>query len=259
MADHAVTADRYSERYVAFIDILGFSDLVEKSVNDPETFAKVLGVTRGLAEVAKNVAAEYEVLIDSHDMASSAFSDNIVISTPAAAQAHRSGSLYAIAFAVQGLCRRLLVELSVAARGGIAKGLAYHKEGKLFGPAIVAAYRLEHDVAKVARIAVSPEIAQEWARHFGAPPGLTALKSVIQVDQDGIHYLDLFHFPERDSIDNNTASFFQKTGPTLSQMLIDQRQNERALQKLRWLANGYNRAPILRRIPNCIRVSTCTP
>jgi len=243
--------DSYSPRYVAFIDILGFSELVEKSAKHPETFDKVLGITRGLAEVAKTVAAEYDVLIDSHDMASTAFSDSIVISTPVPAQTHRAGSLYAVAFAAQGLCRRLLAELSVATRGGIAKGLAYHKDGVLFGPAVITAYHLERDVAQVARIAVSADVAQEWASYFGAPLGLVALKDVIRADHDGVHYLDLFHFPERDSIDNSTARFFQKPGPALSQMLTDQRQNARVLRKLTWLADGYDRAPIRKRIPNC--------
>lgn len=112
----------YRNRYVPFLDILGFSKLVEKSERDSVTFEKVLDITRGLADTAKNVAAEYGVLIDDQDIVATAFSDSIVISAPKPLDRNRIGSLYAVAFAVQGLCRKLLLDLEVLVRGGIATG-----------------------------------------------------------------------------------------------------------------------------------------
>jgi hypothetical protein len=151
----------------------------------------------------------------------------------------------------KGLCRQLLVDLGVLTRGGIARGLAYHKDGILFGRAIIEAYNLEHDVAKVARIAVDQTVAQQWADTFGNPRGLVALKDVIRRDRDGVHILDLFHFPERDSIDKGTADFFWKAGPTLSRRLADKSLDARALTKIGWIADHYNHASMLKRLPRC--------
>ena len=245
----------YKNRYVAFIDILGLSRLVEKSESDFATFDKVLGIIRGLAETAKNVAAEYGALIDDQDIVSTAFSDSIVVSVPEPSGSNRMGSLYAIAFAAQGLCRKLLVDLGVLTRGGIARGPTYHKDGILFGWSLIDAYKVERDVAKVARIVVDLPLAQQWTQAFSDPRGLVALRDVIRPDHDGIYILDLFHFPEHHSIDKGTADFFWKSGPILSTLLADESLDLHVLSKIAWIADQYNHAPMLKHLPRCARIS----
>ncbi|HUN99014.1 MAG TPA: hypothetical protein VMU69_22635 [Bradyrhizobium sp.] len=215
----------------------------------------MIGITRGLAGTIKTIAADYGALVDDQDIASTAFSDSIVISVPEPVDRNKTGCLYAMAFAVQGLCRQLLVDLGVLTRGGIARGPAYHKDGSLFGRAIIDAYKLERDVAKVARIVVDQTVARHWADTFGNPRGLVALKDVIRHDHDGVPILDLFHFPERDSIDKGTADFFWKAGPTLGRLLADKSLDTRALMKIAWIADHYNHASMLKRLPRCVPVA----
>jgi len=249
-----MTMDGYDNRYVAFLDILGFTKLVEKSEQDSATFGKVLAITRGLAETARDVASRYGVLVNNQDIVSTAFSDSIVISVLEPQGGTKTGSLYAIVFAVQGLCRKLLLDLGVLTRGGIARGPAYHKDGVLFGRSVINAYKLEHEIAEVARIAVDSIVAEHWVETFGNPRGLVALKEVIRQDLDGAHIVDLFHFPPNDSIDRETADFFWKVGPILNRLLADKGLDKRALSKIAWIANQYNEAPMLKRLPRCVLV-----
>jgi hypothetical protein len=246
-----MATEAYQNRYVAFLDILGFTKLVQKSESDAATFDQLLGITRSLAETVKSLASEYGALVDNEDIVCTAVSDSIVISIPEPADRNRTAGLYTVAFGVIGLCRKLLLDLEVLTRGGIARGRLYHKDGILFGSSFIDAYKLEHDVAKVARIVVDPIVAHQWAQTFGNPRGLVALKEVIRQDHDGAFILDIFHFPERDSIDKGTADFFRRAGPILSELLADTSLDRRALSKIAWLAKEYNRASILTRLPFC--------
>jgi hypothetical protein len=254
MQNGGMATDGYHDRYVAFLDILGFTKLVEKSERDSATFDKVLAITRGLTETARGLAGQYGVLVDNQDIVSTAFSDSIVISVPEPHDKSRTGILYAIVFAVQGLCRKLLLDLGVLTRGGIARGPAYHKDGVLFGRSVIEAYKLEHEVAKVARIAVDSAVAAHWTETFGNPRGLVALRGVIRQDHDGVNFLDLFHFPPNDSIDRGTAEFFWGVSPVLTRLLADKTLDRRALSKVAWLANQYNEAPMLKRLPRSVPV-----
>lgn len=119
---------------------------------------------------------------------------------------------------------------------------------------MIDAYKLERDVANVARIAVALPVAQQWAQTFGKPLGLVALKDLIREDRDGVSILDLFHFPERDSIDKTTAEFFWKAGPILSRLLAVKSLDARALSKIAWIADQYNHAFMLKRLPGCVPV-----
>jgi hypothetical protein len=136
--------------------------------------------------------------------------------------------------------------MGVLARGGIAQGNAYHSDRVLFGSAIIDAYDLEQNAAKFVRIAVSQQVAQQWAEAFGMPGGLVAYKDMIRQDSDGTHFLDIFHFPLSDSIDRGTEDFFRKAGPLLSKMLSDSNLGERERAKMRWMAEQYNGSSIVK-------------
>jgi hypothetical protein len=139
-----------------------------------------------------------------------------VISVPATES--KLADLYTAVVGALRLCQRLL-EIGALTRGGLAKGKLYHKEGVLFGRDMIDAYCLERDVSKVPRIVVNPDVAMELEETFGKPEGLVALKDMIRQDQDGVWFIDLFHFPENDSIDNETFRFFCRSGAVLKRLL----------------------------------------
>jgi hypothetical protein len=108
-----------TDRFVAFIDILGFRDLIDRMFRDePELF-------RTLLEALETAKAMSEGSDPENVRAVTAFSDSVVIS-----EGGPFGTAGVLAY-VRILTGRLLMK-GVLCRGGIAKGRTYHAEGILF-------------------------------------------------------------------------------------------------------------------------------
>jgi hypothetical protein len=58
----------------------------------------------------------------------------------------------------------------------------------------------------------------------------------------------VFHFPENDSIDNATFTFFKESGPNIRAMLDESGISDREREKLLWVAGKYNAAGLLKRL-----------
>ncbi len=233
----------YAIRYVSFVDILGFANKIRKIDENNALFEQILNINSILKKMGEEAQATgHQIRAPALDVQWSAFSDTIVISVPET----RMAGLYAAVVGTQRLCQRLL-EVGALSRGGIVIGPLYHKDGVVFGEAMIEAYQIEQYVARVPRIAVSPELAAEWKACFGRPGGLVALKDVIKRDADGVWFIDLFHFPPNDSLDNETHMFFAKSGPILTELLREPGIRLREWSKIVWLATEYNHAPLVSR------------
>jgi hypothetical protein len=81
-----------------------------------------------------------------------------------------------------------LLRLGFLSRGGIAKGPAYHRDGKVFGPAILEAYRLENRVAVFPRVILQPEIVKAGL-HIG-PPIDQLFARMIKSNEDGFYMVN---------------------------------------------------------------------
>ncbi|MGC9337906.1 MAG: hypothetical protein ACP5EQ_07420 [Candidatus Cloacimonadia bacterium] len=177
----------YQNKYVAFADILGFENLVNRTAEpDPEVpLAKMLSAL----DIPNEVKLEGIILGRVGDITEashrlSTFSDCLAISTEATEK-----GLMNLLFHLRAIAFRLL-KLGYLLRGGIAEGALYHEDGKIVGPALVDAYNLEKNVAKYPRIIVDSRIvtkAKRWK-----PPLDTIFKRLTRDDGDGysfVHYL----------------------------------------------------------------------
>jgi hypothetical protein len=124
------------ERFVAFIDILGFRDVLDRMfTNERQLFKTVL---QGL-ELAKSFA-------DSPDpenmRAITAFSDSVVIT---------SGGPLGTAglFATVGVLAGEFLKRESCAVAALLVGVCTMRTGVLFGEGLVRAYDLEREVAKI--------------------------------------------------------------------------------------------------------------
>jgi hypothetical protein len=231
----------YDDRYVVFLDILGFKDKVAKIELNQGLFELLIELPQVVADTLDITNRTFGAAVDAQG---TAFSDSIVISASASVP---TTALYTVVTATVTLCQKLLHQRAVA-RGGLARGPCHHKNGIVFGKGMIDAYLLEQSVAKVPRVAVVPEIAKEWLDSFGRPGGLSALKDLIMCDSDNFSYIDVFHFPDNDSIDNTTFAFFKNAAPNLCAMLDEPGIGDRERQKLLWLASKYNAAGLRRRL-----------
>ncbi|MCL1700608.1 MULTISPECIES: hypothetical protein [unclassified Lysinibacillus] len=134
----------YEKKIVAFIDILGFKNIVENTDKAFSIIEIVSEIKKSKKEFIKEMSAkEIEVTW---------FSDCIVVSAPL--------DIYYVDF-ILDIIQQMQCELiknKVLIRGGIEIGDCFHKGEKLFGPAMNEAYRLESKIATVPRIVLSKEL-----------------------------------------------------------------------------------------------------
>jgi hypothetical protein len=180
---------RYEQRVVAFLDILGFSELVERSQNDARFFDQLERALRIVERHGRAWAREFntEPPLDL-GFHSHAFSDCIVLS-------QRGSALTPLLVHTSQLAMALL-SLGVLVRGGIAQGLLYHDDAIAFGPALVEAYHLESRSAKFPRILVSQSVYDASQHEIYAFRQATGARmpyrpcDFLRRDADRLYHLD---------------------------------------------------------------------
>lgn len=134
MSDYTADDSGYKDRYVAFLDILGFSQLTEKADQHPNWRAWLRDCITALKSTlpAKADHAGFRFV---------QFSDSIVISAD-----RTPDGLRTVLTAVQMLYRNMLSR-GILLRGGIAAGNFHHDDHLMFGPALIRAYAFEQNGA----------------------------------------------------------------------------------------------------------------
>ena len=162
----------------------------------------------------------------------SAFSDCYVVSDTVA---------WRVLAAIQALGARLLTQ-SIASRGAVVYGEAFHRGRVLFGPAVVKAYELERDVAKYPRVLVDGAVKNAvWQYHLGLWRG-----RLLRQDVDGCWFINVLTpslsswqpFPGDVSL-RNRRKFLRAVREAVEEQL-SAHHDERQLSKWMWLAHWFN-------------------
>jgi hypothetical protein len=172
-------AAAYSERYCAFIDILGFSGLINDLDAGKVSVDEIYRVLSAVHSPQKAVRSEA-------DLRHQSISDAITLSA-----APNAAGFDAICSAAGELSRRLL-RSGYFARGGLTKGRLYHDHNTVFGPALIEAYRLESQVAKYPRILIPRSVVAD--RDLYAQEGThwkQAFDGRFIRSSDGPHFLHI--------------------------------------------------------------------
>jgi hypothetical protein len=137
----------YGEKYVVFLDLLGFRELVKKIAQDIlERHRVVESLKLGRDTLYPNANI---------DLRFTYFSDCIVISAERSARA-----LWDLFQSVELLTFNLL-QYDVFVRGGLAVGPTHHSKDFVFGTAVTEAYELESKQASSPLVLLAPEVAQD--------------------------------------------------------------------------------------------------
>lgn len=170
----------YEDRYVAFIDILGFSELVRRSSSEAdllERLVKVLSEIRGYQNSVYKDDSRHLVGLEI-----SSFSDCIVVS----AKCSDSGLGF-----VLGVVIRVYNELfhqGIFIRGAICKGKMIHNENIVLGQGVISAYKLESGTAMYPRIIFDTDVAEDFLSFESA----SAIKTLMRKGEDGLWFLHVF-------------------------------------------------------------------
>ena len=213
----------YSERYVAYIDILGFSEIIKSSENNPRLYEALV---KQLSEIQAREPIEGAEAVDFQFQT---FSDSIVIST-------ELRGLGYLLNAIANLTLDLMQE-GLLIRGAIAKGKLYHKKGVMFGPAFIEAHRIEQTVAKYPRVVLSK---QTYDDHKAS----TLQPLSIMLTEDGPPCVDIFaplkFLLSRQDTRIEGAEIATRCRTEIQQLLNTSIHNPSHYEKLHWLAIQWN-------------------
>jgi hypothetical protein len=139
--------------------------------------------------------------------------------------------------------QRYLLKRGVLTRGGLCIGPLLHDDHVIFGPGLVAAYRLESQLALYPRVIVDPAAFERIAtardeEHFLFRHRVEAL---TRRDRDGLIFIDYLNYNAM-SIENTPllAELFQAIRNNIQNALDASRQDPRVFQKVAWLASYFN-------------------
>jgi len=244
----------YEVRTVAFIDILGFSDLVARSTKDDRFLSNLYQALRiveyqGRTWVALSLSSpgeskeEAQERIAAMDFRSHAFSDCLILS--------QRGAMVGPLFISVAQLAMALLNLGVLVRGGIAQGLLYHDASVVFGPALIEAYYLESKCAKFPRILVSQGVcntAHKEIIHFPSEGSQAAyfLCELLRRDADRLYHLDFLTttlLSPSSVIGADTSEFLSLLNRTATLTLEEFNRPSRSLEakaKWGWFLDYFN-------------------
>lgn len=220
----------YEDRLVAFIDVLGFSNMVNQSVEDAE---KIRRLTAALNSLYERI---WEWEADGYDssFAFTQFSDSIVISA-LAGTIDSFEMLQQLLFGVT----ELVDNYEILVRGGIARGLLIHDAELVVGPAMIEAYRLESEEAKYPRIIIAEDLKklieadlEESIRSQTSLAEVPGFSKLFKTDDDGWCYLDYVN-PDEIYYELNKEDRLEALERLVQENL--QSTNERVKEKYLWM------------------------
>jgi hypothetical protein len=232
----------YGERYCAFVDILGFRELIGDLGRGVLSVAEL----RDLLTIIHQPDGLNTQLYPT-DFRSQSISDGVAISA-----AVTLDGLSEILRALENLTLRLL-EKGYFIRGGLVKGRLYHDEKAVFGDAFLQAYRLESEVALYPRVMATRAVWLDFEK-YREEEGGERLEDWIRQSDDGpmfVHTLrSTSRFAYRTKLDNINLSPPERTNLdhiTDLQNIIQKKLNEsidtpRHFQKVQWFAEYWKRS-----------------
>jgi hypothetical protein len=136
----------YEKRILAYFDVLGWREKIERAAHNPHRLAQLRLVTIALG-VTKGTFEEQGGHLSS-------FSDNVVISVPFNREAVQE---------FVETISRIQVGLAMWGffiRGAVTIGDVFHDAASVFGPALNRAYELESKVAIYPRVLFDPKVSE---------------------------------------------------------------------------------------------------
>ncbi len=261
--ENAEIKDSINLSCVAFIDILGFKEMVKKDIDKVILALRYIKLFREsyCRLPSKGYVGELQNFLPEATM----FSDSIVLSHTI----DFDFDFYAFVTALAELQITLLRE-GITVRGGVEIGNLYHDDCFVFGDGLVSAYLLEKDTAKYPRIVVGEKLFAEVERQFdkglerrfenkGVSKNWRDYENIalsfISTDRDGVKYINYFRygFSELNTFDmknvfwdeqiDSAERFYSDTVKPIAEIIkskLATEKDEGVMEKYMWLKTAFN-------------------
>ena len=253
---------KYEERLVAFIDILGFKEIVKQSEKEPSKVELLYSVLNYLKnwEISKNwdlklVEIEEDAQkrgVENFDIRgktnSTSFSDSIVVSVKVDNNLNEMASTLIVNLANIGA---ILFEQGILFRGGLTIGNIIHNEnGTVFGQGLIDAYKLESSFAKYPRIILSDKLISKLNYPITTKRDRYPYHQYIDRFEDGcvgfhqMQYYQVMESWEKMTTEKLTISL-DKIRKVIIKGLDDSFEKPDVFEKYNWLKKQYHKLIIL--------------
>lgn len=229
----------YEQRYCAFIDILGFTQLIDRLRQDVAQAATLRDL---LQTVHRPPRGDYIRSFAGSDIRAQSISDALCLSAACspAGLSHMFYNLAALALE--------LLEQGFFVRGAVVKGKLYHDDSIVFGEGLVRAYQLEQEVVRYPRIMVTRDIALEVWDDFVEKRDLGEFVDSLRQADDGPYFLHVLAMPEvefqsqlhaeeREECVNRYNAMAEQIQGRFDEAI----DNPRHFEKVQWFAKYWNR------------------
>lgn len=252
----------YENRLVAFIDILGFKDIVKQSEKDSSKIQLLYSALDFLKswETSENwdltlveieESAQYQK-IENFDIRGktncTAFSDSIVISVQVDNNINEMATTLIVNLAFIGA---ILLEKGILFRGGLTIGNIVHKENRtVFGQALIDAYCLETNNARFPRIILSDKLLESLNYPITDEQFVYPYHQYIKRFEDGcVGFHQMTYYPVIQSwiemSNEKLKSSFDKIRKVIVSGLDTSFERPEVFLKYKWLMEQYNKLCIV--------------
>jgi len=253
---------KYEKRLVAFIDILGFKEIVkqsEKDISKVELINSVLDYLKNL-EVSEKwdlrlVEIEEDAQkrgIENFDIRNrtnvTAFSDNIVVSVRVDDNINEMTSTLITHLAYIGA---VLLEKEILFRGGLTVGnLIHNNNGIVFGQGLIDAYKLESCNAKFPRVILSDNLLNELNYPIETKRNRYPYHQYLDRFDDGcVGFHQMIYYQVIENWTEMTADILIESLGKVRKVIVNgldsSFEKPDVFEKFNWLKEHYNKLIIL--------------
>jgi hypothetical protein len=234
-SDHS----NYTERYCAFVDILGFSELIARLSKGDTPFQAL----RNLLTIIHTPPDAQELdIYQGTDFRAQSISDAVCVST-----APNIAGLCHMLMSLQELAIRLLAD-GFFVRGAVVKGNLYHDNKMVFGEALVRAFQFEQRVARYPRIVITSEVANDVASALLSSREYSDdLADAIQQADDGPRFLHVLRSmrleleTDDDEMRANSLDLYNLIAGQIQRRYQEALDNPDHFEKVKWFGKYWNR------------------
>lgn len=223
---------QYEDRLVIYLDVLGFGNYishteqsrlgVDSKINNIDRYLKMLNEFVRINELT--VSATKKI---------TCFSDLIVISISTREIEYFAHEIVDLLYLMYNS-----ITYGFLLRGSIVYGKIIHTADRVFGPALVKAYRYESEIAKFPRIIIEESVVKDVVEYYGdtMDPDFSNFNESLKYDSDGIYYLDYFSIA-KETLDN--LGQYIKYIKSLTAIMMGLADNPKLIEKYLWLNSRF--------------------
>ncbi len=256
------TSLTYELRLIAFIDILGFKDIVKQSETDSSKIDLIYSVLEYLKDWEKTEkwdlkfveieeSAQYKG-VSNFDLRgktnSTSFSDSIVVSVKIDRNVNEMASTLIVNLAYIGT---VLLEKGILFRGGLTIGNLIHIDnGTVFGQGLIDAFMLETRSAKYPRIVLSDKLLKELNYPLETKRNGYPYHQYLDRFDDGcVGFHQLIYYQVIESWTGMTPELLTESLSKVRKVIISgldsSFEKPEVFEKYKWLKEQYNKLIIL--------------